>query len=59
MGVLPGITGSYMANEVIKIITGTGSLLSGKILIFNIMENSFRIVTVKNIPENHNIKGLK
>jgi adenylyltransferase/sulfurtransferase len=59
MGVLPGITGSYMANEVIKIITGTGSLLSGKILIFNIMENSFRIVTVKNIPENHNIKELK
>jgi molybdopterin/thiamine biosynthesis adenylyltransferase len=58
MGVLPGITGTYMANEVIKIITGTGTILSGKILIFNIMENSFRTVTIRNIPENHNIKHL-
>jgi len=58
MGVLPGITGTYMANEVIKIITRTGTLLSGKILIFNIMENSFRTVTIRNIPENHNIKHL-
>ena len=59
MGVLPGITGTYMANEVIKIIIGTGAVLSGKILIFNIMENSFRTITVKSIPENHNIKDLR
>jgi molybdopterin/thiamine biosynthesis adenylyltransferase len=59
MGVLPGITGTFMANEVIKMITGTGAVLSGKMLIFNIMENCFRIVTFKNIPENHNIKEFK
>jgi adenylyltransferase/sulfurtransferase len=59
MGVLPGITGTYMANEVIKIVTGTGTVLSGKILFFNIMENSFRTIIVKNVPENHNIKKLK
>lgn len=44
MGVLPGITGTCMANEVIKIITGTGNVLSGKMLIFNILNNSFNVI---------------
>jgi adenylyltransferase/sulfurtransferase len=48
-----------MANEVIKIITETGEILSGKILIFNILNNSFNTFTVNNVPENHNIKELK
>jgi adenylyltransferase/sulfurtransferase len=54
-GVLPGITGTLMANEVIKIITGTGEILSGKILIFNISGNTFRTFEIENIPENHKI----
>jgi sulfur-carrier protein adenylyltransferase/sulfurtransferase len=58
-GVLPGITGTLMANEVIKIITETGKVLSGEILLFNILSNTFRTITVKNIPGNHNIKDLK
>jgi len=57
-GVLPGITGALMANEVIKIITGAGELLAGKVLIFNIFDYSFRILKVKNIPENHIIKPV-
>lgn len=40
LGVLPGITGTYMATEVLKIITGIGDVLSGKILVFNILNNS-------------------
>lgn len=59
LGVLPGITGTYMANEVIKIITGTGVVLSGKILLMNILNNTFRTFTVNNIPENHNISNLR
>ncbi len=59
LGVLPGITGTYMANEVIKIITGTGDILSGKVLLINILNNTFNIFSVTNIPENHNIKELK
>ena len=55
-GVLPGITGTYMANEVIKIITETGEILSGKVLLINILNNTFNIFYVKNVPENHNIK---
>jgi adenylyltransferase/sulfurtransferase len=59
LGVLPGITGTIMANEVIKIITGIGSILSGKILVFNINDYNFYISEIKNIPENHNITRLE
>jgi molybdopterin/thiamine biosynthesis adenylyltransferase len=58
-GVLPGILGTYMANEVIKIITETGEVLSGKILLINISKNTFTTFSVNNIPENHHIKDLK
>lgn len=58
-GVLPGITGTYMANEVIKIITERGDILCGKVLIINIHNNTFNTFTVQNVPENHNIKTLK
>jgi molybdopterin/thiamine biosynthesis adenylyltransferase len=40
-GVLPGIAGTFMANEVIKIITETGEILSGKVLLINILNNTF------------------
>lgn len=58
-GVLPGITGTIMANEVIKIITETGEILSGKVLLFNILNNTFNTFSVNNIPENHEIKNLE
>jgi sulfur-carrier protein adenylyltransferase/sulfurtransferase len=47
MGVVPGITGTMMANEVIKIITGTGLVLSGKLLVFNINDYSSRIIEIE------------
>jgi adenylyltransferase/sulfurtransferase len=58
-GVLPGITGTIMANEVIKIITGTGLILSGKLLIFNILNYQFHTINIENIPENHSITEIK
>jgi adenylyltransferase/sulfurtransferase len=58
LGVLPGITGTFMANEVLKIITQTGNVLSGKMLLFNISDNSFHTIRINNIPENHNIKEI-
>lgn len=57
-GVLPGITGTLMANEVIKIVTETGEILSGKVLIFNILHNTFNTFSVSNIQDNHEIKNL-
>jgi sulfur-carrier protein adenylyltransferase/sulfurtransferase len=53
LGVLPGIAGTFMANEVIKIITGVGNVLCGKVLFFNILDYSFRLIKIKNLPENH------
>ncbi len=43
MGVLPGIIGSYMANEAIKVICEIGETLSGKLLIINTLTNQTNI----------------
>ncbi|MBA4321350.1 MAG: adenylyltransferase [Odoribacter sp.] len=59
MGVLPGITGTIMANEVIKIITGAGMVLSGKLLTFNIFDYNFYSININNIQENHKIRELQ
>jgi molybdopterin/thiamine biosynthesis adenylyltransferase len=48
-----------MANEVIKIITETGKILSGTVLLFNIYDYSFNFLEVEDIPENHNITRLR
>ncbi|QEM10615.1 HesA/MoeB/ThiF family protein [Mucilaginibacter rubeus] len=48
IGVLPGIIGTYMANEAIKLICSIGELLSGKLLTLNALDNSiciFKIAT--------------
>jgi adenylyltransferase/sulfurtransferase len=58
LGVLPGITGTFMANETIKIITGVGNVLDGEVLIFNIMNYTFYTVRIKNNPDNHKINIL-
>jgi adenylyltransferase/sulfurtransferase len=59
MGVLPGIAGTFMANEVLKIITGKGVVLSGKILIFNISDNTFRTIRIKKNPVNFDIHAVQ
>lgn len=46
LGVLPGIAGTLQANEIIKIISGYGEVLSGKLLVFNIRENSFNLFRI-------------
>ena len=43
LGVLPGIAGTLQANEIIKIITGYGEIISEKLLVFNIQENRFNL----------------
>lgn len=58
MGVIPGITGTFMANEVIKIITGIGDVLCGKVLFFNTLSNTFYSITINNKPENHKIREI-
>jgi len=43
LGVLPGIVGSYMANEAIKVICEIGEVLSGKLLVINALNNETTI----------------
>ncbi|HKI90624.1 MAG TPA: HesA/MoeB/ThiF family protein [Draconibacterium sp.] len=46
IGVLPGIAGTLQANEIVKIITGYGEVISGKLLVFNIQENRFNLFKI-------------
>ena len=59
LGVLPGIIGCYQASEAIKVITGYGDLLSGKLLTVNINDNSFRIFKIPAVKENRAITQLR
>lgn len=52
LGVLPGIIGSMQANEALKIITGIGDSLSGKLLIYDAKEASIFNLKIKKNPEN-------
>lgn len=57
LGVLPGIIGSMQANEVIKIITGVGEPLAGRLFLFDAASFTSRIFKVPKRPDTI-IKGL-
>lgn len=46
LGVLPGIIGTMQANEIIKIITGIGETLSGKLLVFDALNYSTQLFEI-------------
>ncbi|WP_026072851.1 molybdopterin-synthase adenylyltransferase MoeB [Nodosilinea nodulosa] len=50
LGVLPGIIGVIQANETIKVILGTGSTLSGRLLLYNALEMTFRELKLRPNP---------
>ena len=59
LGVLPGMIGMMQANEVIKLITGLGEILDGKLLTFNMLNHEIFTLDISNensvkdlIPEN-------
>ncbi len=58
LGVLPGVIGCWQALEAIKVITGLGEPLCGKILLYNALTQKSRTVSIKTIPENRKIKEL-
>jgi sulfur-carrier protein adenylyltransferase/sulfurtransferase len=47
LGILPGMLGMYQANEVIKMITGIGTVLSGQLLMVDLLENTSQKIKVK------------
>jgi molybdopterin/thiamine biosynthesis adenylyltransferase/rhodanese-related sulfurtransferase len=56
LGVLPGMIGSIQANEVIKLITGVGEPLSGKLLVLDALTMESRIIKFQRDEKNYQIK---
>lgn len=46
LGPVPGIIGSMQASEAIKIITGIGEVMAGKLFIMSLLNNRFQIVKI-------------
>lgn len=51
LGVLPGLVGTIQATEAIKLITGAGTPLVGRLLLIDALHWRQRIVTVRRDPE--------
>ncbi|GAA4850069.1 molybdopterin-synthase adenylyltransferase MoeB [Algivirga pacifica] len=58
IGVLPGIVGTLQANETLKILTGLGEVLGGKLLVLNALSMAFNSFNYQKNPEAANIKEL-
>lgn len=59
LGIIPGIIGNLQALEAIKVITGIGEVLSGKLLLFNGLDQSSQIINFKLRRENWKITELQ
>ncbi len=51
MGVLTGIAGALQANEIVKMITGIGEVLTGKLLLYNALTNQTNSIKVSRDEE--------
>src|SRR5688572_4459829 len=51
LGVLPGLVGTIQATEAIKIITGAGQPLIGRLLLVDALTMQFRTIKVRRDPE--------
>ncbi len=52
IGILPGILGSLQANEVIKVVSGVGEPLSGRLFLFDALSFENRTLKIHRDPEN-------
>ncbi|MDJ0846441.1 MAG: molybdopterin-synthase adenylyltransferase MoeB [Crocosphaera sp.] len=58
LGVLPGIIGTIQATETIKIILGANNTLSGRLLLYNAWDMTFRELKLRPNPERPVINEL-
>jgi adenylyltransferase/sulfurtransferase len=58
LGVLPGIIGTLMANEALKIILGIGKILSGKLFVLDALNFQTQLISFEKNPENSKITTL-
>jgi adenylyltransferase/sulfurtransferase len=59
LGVLPGIVGTLQALEAVKILTGTGEILSGRLMLYNGLDQSVQKISFPLNPKNLNISKLR
>ena len=52
LGIIPGIIGNLQALEAVKVLTGTGTVLSGTLLLFNGLDQSYQKVRFGPVPGN-------
>jgi adenylyltransferase/sulfurtransferase len=53
LGVLPGVIGTIQATETIKLLTGVGETLTGRLLLFDALRMSFRTLRLKQQHDQH------
>ncbi len=58
IGVLPGLIGCYQANEVIKLITGTGESLRNKLMLVDTLTLETNVLNIPNRNQKDRIKSL-
>lgn len=59
LGVIPGIIGNLQALEAVKMVTGIGEILKGKLLLFNGLNQSYQTITFTLQPENLKLDKLQ
>lgn len=59
LNVLPGIVGTLMANEALKVLGGYGEILAGKLLLVDIRGNGYQLFSFSAIEENRYIQALQ
>jgi sulfur-carrier protein adenylyltransferase/sulfurtransferase len=47
LGVLPNVLGVMQANEVLKVVLGIGEVLSGKLMLYNSLNNSLQTIEIQ------------
>ena len=58
LGVLPGIIGSLQASEVLKVITGMGDPLNGRLFLFDALSFDTRVMKIRKNPDGYTINKL-
>jgi molybdopterin/thiamine biosynthesis adenylyltransferase/rhodanese-related sulfurtransferase len=58
LGVLPGMIGSMQATEAIKVLTGIGKTLAGKLMILDAYDMNLSIINIPNRGTRNAIKSL-
>ena len=53
LGVLPGVVGTIQATEAIKILAGIGETLAGRLLLFDALRMTFRVLKLRKRCDQH------